>query len=288
MPNARFLTIVTSTLVLFGSALVVAFSAARSADAWWSPGDGRVLPATVAYENPSGRLSILNTAGRIETKGNAFFEPIGENGRACVTCHQPADAMSISVETIQQRWQATNGKDPLFAAIDGKNCPDLPDADPKSHSLLLSRGLIRVFLPWPPKAVDGSAVKPEFTIEVVRDPTGCNTSSVYGLNSPSPTVSVYRRPRPVANLKYVTADGFGVSRFIAKNGQPTARDPGNRKACPDEHDGRCARTEPQDAGPVGRAGHLQVEGRAQRCAARADHRVRKPDLCRRKLSQRCR
>src|SRR5262245_36261126 len=179
MPKVRSPAIVASALVLFGSALALAFSAARSADAWWSPGDGRVLPATAAYENPFGRLSILNTTGRIETKGNAFFEPIGANGRACVTCHQPADGMSISVETIQQRWQATNGKDPLFAAIDGKNCPDLPDGDPKSHSLLLNRGLIRVFLPWPPKAVDGSAIKPEFTIDVVRDPTGCNTSEAY-------------------------------------------------------------------------------------------------------------
>src|SRR5262244_1593873 len=96
---------------------------------------------------------------------------------------------------------------------------------PQSHSLLLDRGLIRVGLPWPPKAADGTPIKPEFTIEVVRDPTGCNTSPVYGLNSPTPTISVYRRPRPAANLKYVIADGFGVGRFIAKNGQPTERDP---------------------------------------------------------------
>src|SRR6185369_14889619 len=33
------------------------------------------------------------------------------------------------------------------------------------------------------------------------------------------------RPRPAANLKYVVADGFGVGRFIGKNGQPTERDP---------------------------------------------------------------
>src|SRR5687767_1647341 len=159
------------TLILIGSALAMVLSAAQSTDAWWSPGEGRVLPASIAYENPYGRLSILNTAGRIETKGNAFFEPIGANGRACVTCHQPADAMSLSVQTIQERWKATNGKDPLFAAVDGKNCPDLPEGDPKAHSLLLNRGLFRVFLPWPPKAVDGSAVKTEFNIEVVRDPT---------------------------------------------------------------------------------------------------------------------
>jgi hypothetical protein len=225
MAKIRVHSLIALTLILAASAFVQVLLAVQSVGLWWSPGSGAPLAATAAYENPYGRLSILNTAGPIDTKGHSFFEPIGSNGRACVTCHQPADAMSISAETIQERWRATNGKDPLFAAIDGKNCPDLPAGDPKSHSLLLNRGLIRVMLPWPPKAAAGSAVTPEFTIEVVRDPAGCNTSSVYGLNSPDSAISVYRRPRPVANLKYVTADNFGVGRFIGKNGQPTARDP---------------------------------------------------------------
>ena len=225
MVKIRFYLFIAVPFALAASTLAQVLPAVRSVDGWWSPGSGAALPGTAAYENPYGRLSILNTAGRIETKGNAFFEPIGANGRACVTCHQPADAMSLSVQTIQERWKATNGKDPLFATVDGKNCPDLPNGDPKAHSLLLNRGLIRVFLPWPPKAADGSAVKTEFNIEVVRDPTGCNNSAVFGLNSPTPAISVYRRPRPVANLKYVTADAFGVGRFIGKNGQPTERDP---------------------------------------------------------------
>ena len=54
---------------------------------------------------------------------------------------------------------------------------------------------------WPPKNADGSPKPVEFTIEVVRDPTGCNTSREYGLKSAQPTVSVYRRPRPAANLE---------------------------------------------------------------------------------------
>ena len=39
-----------------------------------------------------------------------------------------------------------------------------------------------------------------------------------------PMVSVYRRPRPAANLKYVTHHGFGVFAFIGKNGLPASRD----------------------------------------------------------------
>lgn len=249
-----------SLLLILSAAAAQAFLAVQSPDVWWSPGSGAVLPATVAYENPYGRLSILNTAGRLETRGNAFFEPIGANGRACVTCHQPSDAMSLSLDTIQQRWKATGGKDPLFAAIDGRNCPDLPDGDAKAHSLLLNRGLIRVALPWPPKASHGSSVKPEFTVEVVRDPTGCNNSPAFGINSSSPAVSVYRRPRPAANLKYVTADGFGVGRFIAKNGQPTARDPETGKLVQMNMmaDARelSLRTQARSAA----AGHLQFNG----------------------------
>ena len=198
-------------------------------DFWWSPGDGRTLPAETAYGDSSGRIGILNTSGDVSTKGHPFFEPLGSNGRACVTCHQPADAMSVSAATARARWKATGGKDPLFAAIDGANCPNLPMADEASHSLLLNRGLVRVFLPWPPRTRDGAIVEPEFSIEVVRDPTGCNLDPEHGLASATPTISVYRRPRPVANLKYVTAAAFGVGPFNAKDAQPAAHDPDTGK-----------------------------------------------------------
>ena len=195
------------------------------ANPWWSPGEGTPLAPLVPYPNSFGQVGVLNTAGVIDTKGHPFFEPIGENGRACVSCHQPANAMSLSMEMIQQRWHETQGQDPIFAPIDGMNCPDQPPGDPQSHSLLLERGLFRIFLPWPPKAADGSNIDPEFTIEVVRDPTGCNLHPKYGLKSANPMVSIYRRPRVAANTKYFTHQGFGVFSFIGKNGLPATRDP---------------------------------------------------------------
>ena len=215
--------------LLLGGAAVTALAAGPARDSWWSPGQGDALPEFARYANGAGELGILNTGGRVETRGHPFFEPIGTNGRACITCHQPADGMSISVRTIRERWEKTGGKDPLFAAIDGQNCPNLPQADPKSHSLLLERGLFRVGLPWPPKRADGSTIDPEFTIEVVRDPGGCNTDKTYGLNSANPTVSVYRRPRPAANTKYTAHQSFGVGEFIGKNGMPALRDPATGK-----------------------------------------------------------
>src|SRR5690606_38323603 len=128
-----------------------------------------------------GSLGLILANGPVETEGHPFFEPIGTNGRACVTCHQPADAMGLSVETARRRWTETAGKDPLFAAVDGSNCPSLPQDRRESHSLLLDRGLFRIALPWPPREADGSRMEPEFAIEVVRDPAGCNLDPVHGL-----------------------------------------------------------------------------------------------------------
>lgn len=177
---------------------------------WIAPGAGGSLPAHARYRNAAGDLEVVYAHGPVNAAGNAFFEPLGTNGRACVTCHQPASGMGLALDTIRQRWQETQGKDPLFAAVDGSNCPNLPQDQESSHSLLLQRGVFRVALPWPPAVrPDGTRVEPEFTIEVVRDPTGCNTDPRYGLTSAEPRVSVFRRPRVVANLKYLSVDAGG-------------------------------------------------------------------------------
>ncbi|MCP5345324.1 MAG: hypothetical protein H7A04_00450 [Pseudomonadales bacterium] len=206
--------------------LATAYSLAQESrivlDQWWSPGQDEVLPREKAYPNSQGMLGVINDDAPVVTDGHAFFEAIGSNGRACVTCHQPADGMSLSVATIQERWQVTAGNDPLFAAVDGSNCPHLPQDDAASHSLLLEKGLFRIPLPWPGKDSHGKLITPEFTIEVVRDPTGCNTHPEYGLQSANPTVSVYRRPRPVANMKYIASTG---GFFNIKTGMPLDKDP---------------------------------------------------------------
>jgi hypothetical protein len=207
------------------SASAVWLATSALAGEWWAPGDGRPLPAEASYANGAGALGILNTSGTIDTRGHPFFEPLGTNGRACVTCHQPIDGMALSLATVRERWDATHGQDPLFASIDGRNCPHLAEGDTGAHSLLLTRGLIRVASPWPPRAASGEPLPVEFTLEVVRDPTGCNTNPEHGLTSSQPMVSVYRRPRPVANTKYLTHSNFGVGPFIAKSGLPAVRDP---------------------------------------------------------------
>jgi hypothetical protein len=100
-----------------------------------------------------------------------------------------------------------------------------------------------VFLPWPPKNADGTPMKPEFTIVVVRDPTGCNLDPKYGLNSANPTISLFRRPRAAANMRFVSASfalrGRG-RRFNNKTGLPLAINPdtGQRVGLPIMSDGR--------------------------------------------------
>jgi hypothetical protein len=84
---------------------------------WWSPGDDQVLAASVEYSNPHGAVGLINAAGSIDTDGHPFFEPIGSNGRACVSCHQPAGGMSLSLKLIEDRWNRTEGADPIFAAV---------------------------------------------------------------------------------------------------------------------------------------------------------------------------
>jgi cytochrome c peroxidase len=175
-----------------------------------------VVPQSESDVDTLGKMGCYQPGGPTTTATNAFFQELGTNGRTCATCHQPPSGMSVSVDNINSRYRATHGTDPIFAPIDGSNCPNLVDAASTSvsyignhmgegkgtfedsHSLLLKRGLFRIFLAVP----DGA----EYTIKVVSDPYGCNTSPSYnpaaGGGAPD-VVSVYRRPLISGNLKFV-------------------------------------------------------------------------------------
>jgi hypothetical protein len=171
-------------------------------------GEGRTFPARLTYANGNGTLELLLDNGPLDTARHPFFSAKGPDGRACVTCHQPADGMSLAVEDVRRQWEQHGSKDPLFAAIDGSNCPSLPQDQRQSHSLLLDHGLIRIGRHWPPLDSKGSVIAPDFRIEVLRDPTGCNLDPAWGMTSPRSQISVFRRPRSVANFKFIEAMGF--------------------------------------------------------------------------------
>ena len=150
-----------------------------------------------SFPDSSGVITTLNINGPVDSHG-AFFQSLGTNGRSCATCHVASQAMSISAAGVQARFAETRGRDPLFAAVDGANCPNARPDSAADHSLLLQHGLIRIFLKPPATA--------QFGISVVRDPYGCAITT-------DPTdgqaiVSVYRRPLPTTNLGFLSTIMF--------------------------------------------------------------------------------
>lgn len=205
-----------------GVVMGVRATADQEGDRWWQPGQGRTFAAQLDYADSTGVVRDVLHNGPLVTRGHPFFEPLGGNGRACVTCHQPADAMSLAASSARERWAVAGPSDPLFAAVDGSNCPTLPQNERSSHSLVLDYGLIRIERPWPPRDAAGKTIAPDFDIAVVRDPYGCNTGPHYGPTARPAVISVYRRPRPATNLKYLLAVGFA---YDPKHGMALPRDP---------------------------------------------------------------
>ena len=76
---------------------------------WWEPNRGDPMAATASYDNPHGQVAVLNATGVIDTRDHPFFTALGTNGRACVTCHQPGSAMSLSVDAARD-WMLLLGR----------------------------------------------------------------------------------------------------------------------------------------------------------------------------------
>ena len=136
--------------------------------------------------------------------------------------------MSVSVEDIQARFNLSAGDDPIFAPVDGANCPSqVPDSrttgGPVGHlrggnntdlasaySLLLDKGLFRIFIEVPTTTTDPTPHPTEFTVTVASDPPGCNTDPNFNKTADGhQMLSMYRRPRISAGMNYVvttTAD----------------------------------------------------------------------------------
>ena len=173
-----------------GVALIVTATLTVLATAYASSGVSEHADVK-AFPNASGAIGIAgldNTAA-----DNPFFQPLGTNGRSCATCHQPAQGWTITPGELRNRFERTNGLDPIFRTNDGSNC-EAADVSSvprraKAFSLLLSKGLIRIPLDVPPGA--------EFEITSVDDPYRCGAALT--------AASMYRRPLPSANLRFLSA-----------------------------------------------------------------------------------
>jgi cytochrome c553 len=154
------------------------------------------VPELQAFFDATGVTATLDVNGP-QPQG-AFFQSLGTNGRSCATCHGPSQAMGLSAQAAQIRFLTTGGRDPMFAPVDGANCPNARRNDPAAHSLLLQHGLIRVSLQLPLGA--------QYTLSVVHDPYGCALTA--DPNGGLPFVSVYRRPLPATNLSFLSTIMF--------------------------------------------------------------------------------
>jgi len=153
-------------------------------------GPGAFLPNMLPIPNASGLAATFSTQGRIPLSG-PFFESLGSNGRACVSCHQPQAGWTITPENVQLRFDLTRGTDPIFRPNDGSNSPEADvstlAARRAAYSMLLGKGLIRVGIGMPAKA--------EFELVAVDDPYGHANAS---------DLSLFRRPLPATNLGFLS------------------------------------------------------------------------------------
>jgi hypothetical protein len=154
------------------------------------------VPQLLSNSNASGLSASFLPAGPFDVPSEqGFFQGLGTNGRTCQTCHRPANGWSITPPAIKALF-ASSPSAPLFRPVDGTVCAtadtSTPAAAAAACSLLLNKGLIRIFikLPAPPTL--------QFSITKVVDPYNCHTNPASGLTSPTAgIVSVYRRPLEV-------------------------------------------------------------------------------------------
>ena len=119
------------------------------------------------------------------------------------------------------------GRIRMFAAIDGSDNPSLPQdresfAFPAAEPGIVSRGVA---------VASGRESTPEFTIDIVRDPTGVNRDpGLGGCTAPGQRYRCSAGHASAANLKYVLAPDNGVIQRETRC--PYGQGPGHRHACP--------------------------------------------------------
>src|ERR1700687_1695478 len=149
-------------------------------------------PSTFKETSPDASGTVETFSQTQIDNSNPFFTQLGTNNRTCNSCHVASDGWSITPVNLQQRFQSTQGTDPVFRVVDGANCPSAdvstPAAATIAYSQLLNFGLIRMTLPVPANA--------DFSIISITDPYQCPETT-------ATQPALYRRPRPSPNLQFL-------------------------------------------------------------------------------------
>jgi len=200
--NRKSLVFSLTSAILIATVTGAAFNMRGTSIAHAAPPPPPALAPTPVLSYFTDATGIYETISSNGTNrpNNPFFQPLGTNGRACVTCHQPDEGWTITPAAIQAKFNQSGGNDPLFRTVDGSNSPNANVSDYNhklsAYSMLLSKGLIRVGLPVPAKA--------EFQLTAVADP--------YGFASAA-QLSLFRRPLAATNLSFLSTvmwDGRAV------------------------------------------------------------------------------
>jgi cytochrome c peroxidase len=148
-------------------------------------------PQVTAPNDAGFARTIHADGGAVMDPSNPFFQSLGSNGRACISCHMPSENMTITPAGVQARFNRTDGQDPIFRPNDGSNAPNLDvstvQARRQAYSMLLTKAVIRVGIGIPPNA--------EFRLVEVNDPYGYASAA---------ELSLFRRPLPATNLPFLT------------------------------------------------------------------------------------
>ena len=153
-------------------------------------------------------LTMVANGGPLTDPDSPFFQSLGTNGRSCHTCHEPQTGMTLSPERVRMRFEESRGTEPLFRPNDGSVSP-LADvstvgARRRAYALLLDRGLIRIGIGMPANA--------EFELQSVSDPYGYASAN---------QLSLFRRPLPAANLRFLSTVMWDGRETFKDASQPT-------------------------------------------------------------------
>src|ERR1700730_8431095 len=181
-------------LLAVAGLLVSVFTACGGTGSLPSTPTPPATPSTFKETSPDSSGTVETFSQTQVDNSNPFFTQLGTNNRTCNSCHVASDGWSITPVNLQQRFQSTQGTDPVFRVVDGANCPSAdvstPSAATAAYSQLLNFGLIRMTLPVPANA--------QFSIISITDPYQCPETTAI-------QPSLYRRPLPSTNLKFLTA-----------------------------------------------------------------------------------
>jgi hypothetical protein len=156
-----------------------------------SNGLSRGRPGLQVAPDPAGTMASFSTNDFDAGPSDAFFASLGTNGRTCNSCHKQDQGWTVSAAKVRE-LAANDPSDPLFAPVDGSDCPptrSAQSADAAASTLLTGYGLIRLQIA--PKSSADFAV-------TATNPQGCTIPPT------DPSIGgalfLFRRPLPSANL----------------------------------------------------------------------------------------